>query len=126
MLPGLPQTQLSPDIARALAGYRMIIGKVQVLLAHRGSKLSPLAALTLASLPEGRITVREAKRQGLILGSQVYQTVEMLHRAGLVRCSGGDKEAGRLAMEMTEAGAELGAAVRAAFAERETQVEAAE
>lgn len=113
------QTQLAPEIARTLSGYRMIIGKVQVLLQQRRMKLSPLAALTIAALSPGRITVREANRRGLIFGCNMYQTVEMLHQHGLVRCSGGDKETGRLAMEITEEGAELGAAVRAAFDEQD-------
>lgn len=121
-------TPMPPEITKTLTSYRMIIGKLKVLLQQRGLRLSPLAALTAASLEEGRITVREAKRQGRIFGHNKYQTVGQLHEAGFVRCSGGDNQCGRLAVELTTEGAELGEAVRLALGGQETggKLEAAE
>lgn len=111
---------MPPEIAKTLAAHRMIIGKVQVVLAHRGLKLGALEALSLALLPRESIVVKEAKRLALIVGSTPYQTVERLHKHGLVTCSGGDKSRyGRLAVALTAEGVELAEAVRKALGGQE-------
>ena len=108
-------TPMPPEIPRTMAAYRMITGKLQVFVQQRGMRLPALAALTCASLPAEKITVREAKRKALIYGQNIYKTVDALHKAGLVRCYGGDKAVGRLAVELTDAGIAFGEALRVAL-----------
>lgn len=121
-------TPMPPEVPRTLAAHRMIIGKVQVVLAHRKMPLGALEALSLALLPPERIVIKEAKRLALILGSAPYQTVERLHKHGLVACSGGDKSRyGRMTVELTPKGIELAEAIRKALGGEEmVRMEAAE
>lgn len=118
-------TPMPPEIARTLAAHRMIIGKVQVLLGHRQIAIGPVEAISLAMLPPESITVVAARRKKLIVGSNVYQTVEKLHRRGLITCSNGEGRK-NLAMTLTPKGVELAEAVRKALGGQEMKLEAAE
>ncbi len=124
-------TPMPQEIPRTLAAYRMIIGKVQAALAHCAARISPHEALTLAFLPPERITVRGAKAKALFVGTNAYQTVDRLHKAGLVICSdregkGGGPKGGKLAVELTPSGVALAEAVRKALGGQEMRLEAAE
>lgn len=120
-------TPMPPEIARTLAAHQMILGKVQVLLAHKRIRLGALDALSLAFLPPERICVAHAKRNRLILTSGPYQTIERLHEGGFVSCFGGDGRAGKLAVELTPSGVALAEAVRKALGGQEMErLEAAE
>ena len=119
-------TPMPPEIIKTITAYRQIICKLRLLLQRQGVKLPPIAALSLASLPAERITVREAKRLRMLLGSNPYNTVEALHEAGLVRCPGDIGQA--LSVEVTPAGRKLAKDVRAVLGGREAgeSVETAE
>jgi len=120
-------TPMPPEIPRTLAAHRMIIGKVQVVLAQKAIRIGALDALSLAFLPEKRIVVAQAKRQGMILTSQPYQTVERLHEAGFISCSGGEGMGRKLAVELTPSGVELAEDIRKALGGEEVvRMEAAE
>jgi hypothetical protein len=109
------KNHLPSEIIKTLTAYRCLIGKVQVLLQRQGIKLTPLGALSLASLPPEPVTIRTGKRLGLILGANPYNTVETLHKAGLVRCSEGGRDNPLLMVDLTSEGAALGDAVRKAL-----------
>ena len=120
-------TPMPPEIPRTLAAYRMIMGKVQILLAQQRIDLPPLSAMAIALIGDSKMTAREAIRLGCIPGSNPYQTVNKLHKAGYVRCS--DAGLGhRLTVELTPLGKELATALREALGGQETggTLEAAE
>lgn len=119
-------TPMPPEIMKTLTAYRRITGKVQVLLAQQRIAIPPLSALALALIGEGAMLVREAIRLGLIPGSNPYQTVAKMHKAGFVRCC--DEAGKRLTVELTPPGRQLAEDIRAALGGQETggKLEAAE
>lgn len=119
-------TPMPTEIVKSLAAYRRIISKVQVLLAQQRIALPPLSALAIALIGDSKMLVKEATRLGCIPGTNPYQTVTKLHKAGFVHCS--DENESRLAVELTPAGLKLAEDVRNVLAGREAgaRVEAAE
>jgi hypothetical protein len=117
-------TPMPTDITKTLAAYRRIIGRVQVLLAQQRIALPPISALTIAMIGDRKMLVKEAIRLGCIPGTNPYQTVSKLDKAGFVSCC--DVNNIHLSVELTPAGLELAEAIRAMLSAAGVKVEAAE
>lgn len=119
-------TPMPPEIIKTLTAYRRIITKLQVLLAQQRIAIPPLSALAIGLIGNRKMLVKDAIRLGCIPGTNAYQTVGKLDKAGFVSCS--DENGYRLAVELTPTGLKLAEDVRNVLAGRDVgeKVEAAE